>query len=77
VKDWHFNVLFFVGIGGAVILLFGPDMGMNVDSSPTAVTGVSAILTYVLTQKKVITRKDKDKDTKSKNPEEESDDEHG
>lgn len=72
VKEWHFNVLFFVGIGGAVILLFGPNMGLHVDSSPTAVTGVSAILTYVLTQKKVITRAKKRKDP----DEESSDDEH-
>ncbi len=50
-KEWQFNVLFFVGVGGAVLLLLGPEFGLNVASQPTALTGVGAILTYVLTQK--------------------------
>lgn len=55
-KEWQFNVLFFVGVGGAVLLLIGPSVGLNVEASPTAVTGVGAILTYVLTQKKTLTK---------------------
>jgi len=64
-KEWHFNVLFFVGVLGAVVMLIGPEIGLDIGKNPTAVTGVGAILTYVLTQKKAITRtpaNDKKKD---------------
>lgn len=54
-REWQFNVLFFVGVGGAVLLLIGPDLGLDIGSNPTAVTGVGAILTYVLTQRKHLT----------------------
>lgn len=55
-KEWQFNVLFFVGVGGAILLLIGEDIGLKLGSSPTAVTGIGAILTYVLTQKKALTK---------------------
>lgn len=67
-KEWQFNVLFFVGVGGAILLLIGEDIGLKLGSSPTAVTGIGAILTYVLTQKKALT-KAKEKET-PKPPEE-------
>lgn len=51
-KEWHFNVLFVVGVGGALLLLVGPEFGLHIGDNPTAVTGVGAILTYVLTQRK-------------------------
>lgn len=57
-KEWQFNVLFFVGVGGAVVLLIGPEIGLEVSQNPTAVTGVGAILTYVLTQRKALTKHD-------------------
>lgn len=60
-KEWQFNVLFFVGVGGAVLLLLGPDFGLKISQNPTAVTGVGAILTYVLTQKKALTKSDNDR----------------
>jgi hypothetical protein len=60
-KEWQFNVLFFVGVGGAIILLLGPEFGLKVGQNPTAVTGVGAILTYILTQKKSLTKTDKPK----------------
>jgi len=53
-KEWQFNILFFVGVLGAVFLLIGPSFGLQ--SNATAVTGVGAILTYVLTQKKALTK---------------------
>ena len=56
-KEWQFNVLFFVGVGGAVLLLIGPQIGLDVSSNPTALTGVGSILAYVLTQKKAILAK--------------------
>ncbi len=57
-KEWQFNVLFFVGVGGAVLLLLGPNFGLHISQNPTAITGVGAILTYVLTQKKAVTKQD-------------------
>jgi hypothetical protein len=57
-KEWQFDVLFFVGVGGAIFLLIGPSFGLlDLGENPTAVTGVGAILTYVLTQKKHLTRR--------------------
>jgi len=50
-KDWQFNVLFFVGVGGAVLLLIGPEIGLDLAQNPGSLTGVGAILTYVLTQR--------------------------
>jgi hypothetical protein len=69
-KEWHFNVLFFVGVLGAVAMLIGPEIGLDITKNPTAVTGVGAILTYVLTQKKALTRQPPDKEKREK-PEEE------
>lgn len=57
-KEWQFNVLFFVGVGGAIFLLVGPSLGLNISQNPTAYTGVGTILAYVLTQKKALTRHD-------------------
>lgn len=61
-KEWQFNVLFFVGVGGAIMMLIGPEFGLQVGQNPNAVIGVSAILTYVLTQKKALTKTDKTRD---------------
>lgn len=61
-KEWQFNVLFFVGVGGAILLLIGPEIGLDVGQNPLAVSGVGAILSYVLTQKKHIVKKDDDED---------------
>lgn len=75
-KEWQFNVLFFVGVGGAVLLLIGPEIGLQISKNPTALTGVGSILAYVLTQKKAITKKDEksdkpeDKDTPNEKQEE-------
>lgn len=65
-KEWQFNVLFFVGVGGAILLLIGPELGLEIGTNPTAVTGVGAILTYVLTQKKALTKPPDDEDTGGK-----------
>lgn len=65
-KEWQFNVLFFVGVGGAVLLLIGPELGMDIEANGTTVTGVGAILAYILTQKNSFTKNghknDEDKD---------------
>jgi hypothetical protein len=59
-KEWQFDILFFVGVGGALVLLFGPSIGLEAGDNPLTVGGVGAILTYVLTQKNKLT---KDKET--------------
>jgi hypothetical protein len=52
VKDWQNTVLFLVGVGGAVFLLFAPAIGLgSVLKNPIAATGVTTILAYVLTQR--------------------------
>lgn len=56
-KEWQFNVLFFVGVGGAILLLIGPEFGLKMGQNPTAITGIGSILAYVLTQKKSFTNK--------------------
>ena len=60
-KEWQFNVLFFVGVGGAIALLVGPEVGLQNSQNPTAVTGIGAILTYVLTQKRHFVKGDEKK----------------
>lgn len=72
-KEWQFNILFFVGVIGAVLLMVGPAIGMNVSQNPTAVTGIGAILTYILTQKKALT-KNSDDDTSPPTKKKEGDD---
>lgn len=71
-KEWHFNVLFFVGVLGAVVMLIGPEIGLDIGKNPTAVTGVGAILTYVLTQKKALTKTNGDRNKDAKNEEEDN-----
>jgi hypothetical protein len=71
-KEWHFNVLFFVGVLGAVVMLIGPEIGLDITKNPTAVTGVGAILTYVLTQKKALIRQPPDKEKKPNAEEEDN-----
>lgn len=59
-KEWQFNVLFFVGVGGAVLLVIGPELGLRIGSNPSAVTGLGAILTYVLTQRGALTKRNRE-----------------
>lgn len=61
-KEWQFNVLFFVGVGGAIFLLIGPEFGLEVGQNAPAVGGIGAILTYVLTQRASLTKKNGDSD---------------
>jgi len=72
-KEWQFNVLFFVGVGGAILLLIGPEFGLSIGKNPTAVTGVGAILTYVLTQKKALTKTPPPNEDKKDDSKEEED----
>lgn len=76
-KEWQFNILFFVGVGGAILLLIGEDIGLKLGSSPTAVTGIGAILTYILTQKKALTKHKDDPEPKHKQGAEEKKDREG
>lgn len=76
-KEWQFNVLFFVGVGGAILLLIGEDIGLKLGSSPTAVTGIGAILTYVLTQKKALTKSKNEKKNETPEPPDQKKDREG
>lgn len=67
-KSWQFNVLFFVSVGGVVLLLIGPEIGIDVGDNPTAVSGLGLILTYVLTQKVAWTKKNDDKKDDTNKP---------
>jgi hypothetical protein len=58
-KDWQFNVLFVVGVSGAILMLLGPEVGLDIGKNPTAVSGVGAILAYILTQRKTMVKHDK------------------
>jgi hypothetical protein len=58
-KEWQFDILFFVAVGGAVFLLVAPAFGINT-GNPSAATGVGAILAFILTQRSEWTSK-KDK----------------
>lgn len=69
-KEWQFNVLFFVGVGSAVLLLIGPEIGLHLDQNPTALGGVGTILTYVLMQKKILTKDKNEEETPPKKKEE-------
>lgn len=73
-NQWQFNVLFFVGVGGAVLLLLGPELGLDLDTNPNAVMGVGAILTYVLTQRKAWSKSDEKKDEPPRHKKEERED---
>jgi len=68
-KEWQFNVLFFVGVGGAIFLVLAPVFGLDVGENPTALTGIGAILTYVLTQKAALTRSDRARKKRDKDKE--------
>lgn len=61
-KQWQFDVLFFVGVGGALVLLFGPSLGLEIGSNPLAATGVGAILAFVLAQRNALTKSDPKKE---------------
>lgn len=58
-ERWQFNTLFVIGCAGALVLLFGKRLGLEVD--PLAATGVTSILGYVLTRQKDLV-KDKRRD---------------
>lgn len=77
-SNWQFNVIFWVAVGGTIFLVIAPALGMeSIPKNPTALTGVGAMLTYVLTQKRHLVKdedkksKNGDDDTKSSKPEEE------
>lgn len=67
---WQFNILFFVGVGGAVFLLIGPYLGIDVNTNPTALAGIGSILAYILTQKSTLTKKDPKKIPPQQDPDE-------
>lgn len=60
-KEWQFNVIFWVAIGGVVFLLLGPSVGLKgIPENPTAAAGIASLLAYVLAQKRHIIRNGED-----------------
>jgi hypothetical protein len=57
-KEWQFNILFFVGVGGAVFML----TPWFPTSNPLAGGGIGLILTFVLTQKDQIVKNGRKKE---------------
>lgn len=49
---WQFNILFIVGVGGAVVMLIAALKGVKISEEPLAYGGVGAILAYVLSYKR-------------------------
>lgn len=74
-KEWQFNVLFFVGVGGAILLVIGPEFGLQIGQQPGTLTGIGSILAYVLTRKTLDEREQR-RDKKKNDPiqKEEADD---
>lgn len=58
-KEWQFNILFFVGVGGAIFML----TPWFPNSNPMAGGSIGVILTFVLTKKDTLV-KDKEKEPK-------------
>lgn len=71
-EKWQFNILFFVGVGGAVLLLIGPDLGLEFADNPATYTGVGAILTYVLAQKRAQIQRHEKKEQSRKEEEDDN-----
>lgn len=66
-KEWQFDVLFCVAVFGTLFILVAPAVGLNeVPKNPGAIGGIGVILTYVLTQRDSITKKNGNDSTKSK-----------
>lgn len=63
-KEWQFNVLFFVGVGSALAVLLGPELGLELGDNPLSPMGVGAILAYVLSRKDRIVKHDDEKQGK-------------
>jgi len=65
---WQYNLLFFITAGGAVFLFFADSLGIHVGG--LALTGYSAITSFVLFERAINTtrrgKKDKDKEDDSK-----------
>jgi hypothetical protein len=67
VNNWHFNVIFWVAIGGVVFLLLGPSFGLNgIPENPTAATGIATLLAYVLAQKRHLIKRNGDDEANGK-----------
>lgn len=71
-KEWQFNVLFWTAVGGSVLLLIGPDIGLQSIQSPQAVGGLGAIVAYVLTQRDRVVKNNHKEQEKKKEEEDES-----
>jgi hypothetical protein len=60
VQPWQFNVLFSIAALGAVFLLVGPALGIDIQATPTTLSGYGAILAYVLGHRSFFLKRDKE-----------------
>lgn len=65
-ERWQLNIVFFVGVGGVVLLLVAPAIhGLEgIPKNPTAVSALGLVLTYLFTQKSALVKKHDDGDKK-------------
>jgi len=57
-KQWQFDVLFFVGVVGALFVLVAPSFGLETSDNPATYVGIGSILTFVLSQRKSIVKQE-------------------
>lgn len=60
IKGWHFNVLFWLAVGGTIFLLVAPaiDGLEDVPNNPLAIGGIGVVMAYILKQKPYIVKDD-------------------
>lgn len=61
-KQWQFDLLFYVAVGGTVFLLFAPSFGLPTSENPATYVGIGSMLTFVLSQRKRIVKNDDGKE---------------
>lgn len=71
-RDWPEIVLFIVGVGGAVALAVAAFAGLKLGDNPLAYSGLGAILTYVLTQSRLLRRRPADRERNANDKEAEN-----
>jgi hypothetical protein len=65
-EKWQYNILFFVGVSGIILLIIAPAIPplAPIGNNPQGVTALGLLLAYLFTQKSSLVKdhkKDKDK----------------
>jgi len=72
-EKWQFNILFFVGVGGIILLVISPAIPFlaPIGKNAQGITALGLLLTYLFTQKGAIVKdhkKDDDPGDKEEKP---------